>query len=270
MTMTSLGKVLATLRKLKGGTQESVAAAIGISRSHLAGLESDATGAGRHTLAALGTFYGVSVDMLINAETSTPIELGRGLSGQTIERDGPEENSLVRDWLRSIGQRMTVVLRARAPGVPLEDVATYLRWPLVDLQGYLAGNAEIPATRIITFCLRYSVPADYVLSGELAGLDQRLHRTLGVGGRRCRPERPEARGRAVGARLGLEAHTRSIPVHPRRHRPSRSDGGEREDIGPEVTRVPWRILCPLSRPVATNYAREYDQGTTGDSAKFDR
>lgn len=55
---------LRELRKAHGGGQAEIAEAIGISRGYLGGLETDKEKPGRETLAAIATFYGVSVDSL--------------------------------------------------------------------------------------------------------------------------------------------------------------------------------------------------------------
>lgn len=67
-----IGRRLADLRRAAHLRQEDVAAAVGISRSHLAGLEKRHDKPGRETAMALAAFYGVTVDYLINGEGEAP------------------------------------------------------------------------------------------------------------------------------------------------------------------------------------------------------
>lgn len=73
--LTGLAMRLRPLRAQTGLTQSEVAAAVGIERSTLAGLESGAANAGRETLAALADYYKVSLDYLEKGTTAPGQEL---------------------------------------------------------------------------------------------------------------------------------------------------------------------------------------------------
>lgn len=61
-----MGDKLRSLRKERKLSQVVVAEAVGLSRSHLAGIESGADLPGRGTLMALADYYGTSLDWLTN------------------------------------------------------------------------------------------------------------------------------------------------------------------------------------------------------------
>ena len=64
MNQTPEKNILRTLRQERKLKQAEVAAAVGISRSYLAGIEAGHERPGRETLMALADFYEVSLDML--------------------------------------------------------------------------------------------------------------------------------------------------------------------------------------------------------------
>lgn len=63
--MDTLGSRLLRLRRLRRSTQVDVAAAIGISRSHLTKLETNRSNLGPDVLRKLAEFYGVTVDFIL-------------------------------------------------------------------------------------------------------------------------------------------------------------------------------------------------------------
>lgn len=109
-----IGRRLAELRRAAGLRQEDVAAAVGISRSHLAGMEKRHDNPGRATVTALASFYGVSVDFLINGEGAAPPP---PQARQFIE--DPDELALIAFWRSlSLDQRgfMLNMLRGASGG----------------------------------------------------------------------------------------------------------------------------------------------------------
>lgn len=83
---------LRALREAHGGGQAEIAEAVGISRSYLAGLEVGKEQPGRETLAALATFYGISVDSLYQLLPSA----GLAAAGDFVQR--PSDRALLRFW----------------------------------------------------------------------------------------------------------------------------------------------------------------------------
>lgn len=74
MTATiSLGNKIRTLRKARGMRQADLAAAIGMSRSHLAGIEAGHGAPGREILVALAQFLDVPLDWLA-ARQGEPVQ----------------------------------------------------------------------------------------------------------------------------------------------------------------------------------------------------
>jgi transcriptional regulator with XRE-family HTH domain len=73
--LTGLAMRLRPLRAKMGVTQSEVAAAVGIERSTLAGIESGNAMASRATLAALADFYQVTIDYLENGTAAASQQL---------------------------------------------------------------------------------------------------------------------------------------------------------------------------------------------------
>ncbi len=72
VTPQTLGARLKALRKMKRGlTQDDVAAAVGVSRSHIAGCESGGDLPGRDTLIALAGYFGVKLSYLLRGDDVT-------------------------------------------------------------------------------------------------------------------------------------------------------------------------------------------------------
>lgn len=68
----AFGQRLRDLRMARGLTQEELAAEIGVSRSHIAGMETAADPPGRETLHALSTLFAVTMDFLQAGITEAP------------------------------------------------------------------------------------------------------------------------------------------------------------------------------------------------------
>ena len=93
-TFGSPGSRIAALRKrTKGLAAQTVADAVGISRPHLSMIENDKDLPGRETLAAIATYFGVSVDYLLNGGDATPETPGQG---EFVE--DPDELALLAFW----------------------------------------------------------------------------------------------------------------------------------------------------------------------------
>lgn len=93
MSENSLGARLKALRKARPKlTQQEVADAIGIARAFLTQIETDANMPGRETLAALATYYNVSIDYL---QTGAP-PAGQHVPGDAVD-DG-SQTALLRLW----------------------------------------------------------------------------------------------------------------------------------------------------------------------------
>jgi len=92
------------LRQKLGRSQVEVADELGISRSYLAALETDADAPGRETLQALAIFYGVSLDYLYAV-------LPRPSGPEQVEFvKSPSELALLRFWRnRSLIERRVLV-----------------------------------------------------------------------------------------------------------------------------------------------------------------
>lgn len=67
------GKRIKALRKrVKGLTADTVADSVGVSRSHMSMIENDGDLPGRETLAAIATFFKVSIDYILNGSDAAP------------------------------------------------------------------------------------------------------------------------------------------------------------------------------------------------------
>lgn len=86
----AFGQRLRDLRLARGLTQEELGAEIGVSRSHIAGMETAADPPGRETLHALATFFAVPMDFLQAGITQAP-EQGRFV-------DDPEQLAWLNLW----------------------------------------------------------------------------------------------------------------------------------------------------------------------------
>ena len=116
-TKLSFSQIIKNARKARHLSQVDAAEAIGISRSYLAGMESGISLPGRETLAAIATFYGISMDAVSSGgRPQTPLD------GEFIE--DPDELALVRFWrgLTPDARRIVVQL-LRPPGIQQHDVA---------------------------------------------------------------------------------------------------------------------------------------------------
>ena len=108
----TLGGRLRALRKLQHAlTQEDVAAATGISRSHIASIESGGDKPGRDALAALADFFEVSVDYLINGGVSVPTQ-----PPETSKfAKSPDELALLMLWRGLDDAERRIILRFMKP-----------------------------------------------------------------------------------------------------------------------------------------------------------
>lgn len=75
----TIGIRIRDLRKQRSVAQATVAEAVGISRSYLAGIETGKDLPGRETLMALADYFGVDLDWL----ASTPGQQGEGVAART-------------------------------------------------------------------------------------------------------------------------------------------------------------------------------------------
>lgn len=109
-TLTRFATMLRSLRTVNGGTQAEVAAAIGIGRSTLATYESGADVPGRDTLAAIATYYKVSLSDLWPAGGPTSSQPG---VPQFV--DDPDELALLDFWRTISPPERVLFLRMLRP-----------------------------------------------------------------------------------------------------------------------------------------------------------
>lgn len=88
----SLGSRVRALRKERGLTQATAAEDIGIARGTLASIETGSDLPGRETLAAIATYYGRSIDYLVDGQCASSAPS----ASQVI--DDPNEIALINFW----------------------------------------------------------------------------------------------------------------------------------------------------------------------------
>jgi transcriptional regulator with XRE-family HTH domain len=103
-------RLRALRQKQPGLTQEDVGAAVGISRSHVAGIESGGDLPGRETLAAFATFFEVSVDYILKGGDPTP-----NLPESSKLVDDPDELTLLALWKELSDAERAMLLKLMKP-----------------------------------------------------------------------------------------------------------------------------------------------------------
>lgn len=108
----TLGSRLRELRKKQASlTQEDVAAAVGVSRSYIAGIESGGAKPGRESLVALADFFEVSVDYLIKGGDPMPSQ-----PPETSKfAKSPDELALLSLWRELDDGERRIILRLMRP-----------------------------------------------------------------------------------------------------------------------------------------------------------